>query len=89
MYTQNYKAKQNETNIVTFPNRESIMQMKSLSDKSNTPETNTCQNVNARGITSFCTTDDLLLLGALLSISEDDRTNSILLTLISGVLVIL
>ena len=86
MYTQSYKTNNNKTNIVSFPNKDSIMQMKALSERNESGKENDYAKANDSIKTSDNTYfDTILLLGALLGISDSEISAGVF-PLIAGII---
>ena len=90
MYTQNFNKSPVKTQVITFQNKDSIAQMKSLSTRNNKQQ-NFAESENKSKTTSHSNNaiDSLLLFGALLGISESSAINANVFPLIAGVLLTL
>lgn len=86
MYSS-YKNDINKANIVSFPNRDSIIQMELIKQNNKTTSNNSFQNTSNDNNASFQQdSKHMLLIGALLSLSENTRMNDCLLPVLTGII---
>lgn len=86
MYTQNIGLSNGKSQVVTFPNRDSIIQMQSLKAKSEQPQKTAPIKTSKK---SSSGTDSLFLLSLLMGISENQAIGADLFSLVAGILLAL
>lgn len=85
MYSS-YKNDINKANIVSFPNRDSIIQMEIIRQNNTTSGKNSQTTNNKNKTSSKTDSNHMLLIGALLSLSDNTRMNDCLLPVLTGII---
>ena len=86
MYTQNSQSTKSKSGVISFPNTESIMQMRAISIKEDEKTISVDKETKTNTEKAEDSANYLLLFGLILSFTDTYKINSDILPLIAGII---